>query len=254
MKTKQIVVLIGTLGLVTSLFASKDAEKIFDAKCAMCHIKTMPTNKTKLIAPPLMGVMRHVKMAYPKKKDAVAFMVDYVQNPTKEKAICMQQKIARFGLMPSQKGNITPKELKEVTGWMFDNFPPANFRGRGMKNGMRSGSMRHRPTFSSFDTNGDGKITPDEFTAFQNARMQSKMGKKCQGMRKKRRPSFAYFDLNKDGVITKEELLKVRAKKQEARAKAGYPMRNAANAPSFESIDTNSDGKITPDEFNSRFN
>ena len=136
MKKKQIVVFIGTLGLATSLFASADAQKIFDAKCAMCHIKTMPTNRANMVAPALMGVMRHVKMVYPNKEDAVNFMVDYVQNPTKEKAICMPQKIARFGLMPSQKGNITLKELKEVSEWMFNNFPPANFRGRGMQSRM----------------------------------------------------------------------------------------------------------------------
>ncbi len=134
MKTIQKALLIGTLGLATSLFASADAEKIFDAKCAACHIKTMPTDRANMIAPAVMGVTRHIKMAYPNKEDAVNFMVDYVQNPTKNKAICMPQKISKFGLMPSQKGNITPKELREVSEWMFDNFPPANFRGRGMQN------------------------------------------------------------------------------------------------------------------------
>jgi len=229
-----------------------DAEQIFDAKCAMCHTKTMPTDRANMFAPPLMGVMRHVKMAYPNKEDAVNFMVDYVQNPTKEKSICMPQKIAKFGLMPSQKGNITPEELKEVAEWMFDNFPPANFVGRGMKN---------RPTFSSFDTNGDGKITPKEFTAFQNAHMQSRMGQRGQmknsnGMMstRKNRSSFTDFDLNNNSVITKDEFLKVRAKKQAARAKAGYPMYNAVNALSFESIDKDSNGKITLDEFNNRYN
>ncbi len=246
MKTKQMTILIGTLALATSLFASEDAEKIFDAKCAMCHVKTIPTNRTNMVAPPLMGVMKHVKMAYPKKENAIDFIVEYVQNPTKEKAVCMPQKIARFGLMPSQKGNITPEELKKVSEWMFDNFPPANFRGHG---------MQKRPTFSSFDTNGDGKITPEEFTAFQNTHTKRKKRKGCQGVSKKEhRSSFTYFDLNNDNIITKEEFLKTRTQKQEARAKAGYPMRNAVKAPSFESIDTNSDGKITPSEFNSRFN
>ncbi len=133
MKIKKILVAIGVLGLVSSLFAS-EAEKIFDAKCSMCHIKTFPKDSSKLVAPPIMGVMRHVKMTYPKKEYAVKFIVDYVQNPTKEKAICKPQKIARFGLMPSQKGNISEQELEEVAKWLFDNFPPANFRGFGMQN------------------------------------------------------------------------------------------------------------------------
>ena len=130
MKIKKILVAIGVLGLVSSLFAS-EAEKIFDAKCSMCHIKTFPKDRSKLVAPPIMGVMRHVKMTYPKKEEAVKFIVDYVQNPSKKKALCLPQKIARFGLMPSQNGNISEQELKEVAKWLFDNFPPANFRGFG---------------------------------------------------------------------------------------------------------------------------
>ena len=124
--TKAIV--IGTLSLATSLF-SADGEKIFDSKCAICHIKTKPTDRASLVAPPIMGVMRHVKMVYPNREDAINFIVDYVQNPTREKAVCMPQKIARFGLMPSQKGNINLEELEQVAKWLFDNFPPNNFRG-----------------------------------------------------------------------------------------------------------------------------
>ncbi|MEN4052976.1 MULTISPECIES: cytochrome c [Sulfurimonas] len=128
-----MITLIGVMGITTSLSASSGAEKIFDNKCAMCHIKTMPKDKSSLVAPPLMGVMRHIKMVYPNKKDAVNFIVAYVQNPTKEKAVCMPQKIKRFGLMPSQKENITEEELRQVSSWMFDNYPPKNFKGGQMK-------------------------------------------------------------------------------------------------------------------------
>ncbi len=94
-----------------------------------------------LTAPPLMGVMRHVKMKYPAKEEAISFMVDYVLQPDRSKAVCMPQKIQRFGLMPSQKGNVTNTELETITAWMYDNFPPAGFRGwqgrgMGMKGGM----------------------------------------------------------------------------------------------------------------------
>ena len=40
-----------------------------------------------VVAPALMGVMRHIKMEYPDKEAAVKFMVDYILEPTKEKAI-----------------------------------------------------------------------------------------------------------------------------------------------------------------------
>jgi hypothetical protein len=116
-----------------------EGAKLFQAKCAMCHSTSRPTDMSKVVAPALMGVMRHVKMKYPEKDKAIAFMKDYVLNPSADKAVCMPQKIKRFGLMPSQKGSVTEKELDVILPWMFDNFPPKGFKGMGM--GMRM--MKH---------------------------------------------------------------------------------------------------------------
>ena len=136
MKFKNTLLLtVGTIFAMTSFVNAEDtAEILFDAKCASCHSKTRPTDMSTVVAPALMGVMRHIKMTYPSKDDAVKFMVDYILEPTKEKAICMPKKIERFGLMPSQKGNVTEAELEKITAWMFDNFPPADFRGMGHGN------------------------------------------------------------------------------------------------------------------------
>jgi len=114
--------------------ASK-GEELFEKKCASCHTLGMPKDMTKMVAPALNGVMRHLKMNYQDKDKAVAFIVDYAQNPDRAKAICMPQKIKRFGLMPSQKGNVTEEELKVIAEWMFENYPQKGFRGmhqRGM--------------------------------------------------------------------------------------------------------------------------
>jgi len=135
---KFLLPLLSTFVLGTVLQAATEAETLFDNKCSMCHIKTKPQDMSALVAPPLMGVMRHVKMSYPTKESAQKFMVDYVLNPSKDKAVCMPRKIARFGVMPSQKGNVTKEELEKITSWMYENFPPANFRGQGM--------MRNKPT------------------------------------------------------------------------------------------------------------
>ncbi len=117
------------LALSAQTYAVESAEALFDAKCSICHFKTRPIDMSKVTAPALMGVMRHIKMAYPAKEDAVKFMVNYVLEPSKEKAICMPEKMQRFGLMPSQKGNVSKEELVRITSWMFDNFPPKGFRG-----------------------------------------------------------------------------------------------------------------------------
>jgi len=106
-----------------------EGAKMFQAKCASCHTTSRPEDMSKLIAPPVMGVMRHVKMEYPEKDKAIAFMKDYVLNPSADKAVCMPQKIKRFGLMPSQKESVKEKELDVILPWMFDNFPPKGFKG-----------------------------------------------------------------------------------------------------------------------------
>jgi cytochrome c551/c552 len=124
------------LSLGINIYAN-DAKVLFDNKCSMCHQTSRPADMSSVVAPAIMGVMRHVKMSYPSKDNAVNFIVDYVLNPTKEKSICMPQKIARFGLMPSQKGSVTEEELREIASWLFDNYPPKGFRGGGMGMGQR---------------------------------------------------------------------------------------------------------------------
>ena len=135
--------LLYVAGMSTLLLAN-EASTLFNAKCAMCHVTSRPSDMSTLVAPPIMGVMNHVKMTYPNKADAVKFIVDYVQEPSKSKAVCMPQKIQRFGLMPSQKGNVTPEELEAIASWLYDNYPPKGFRGRGMGGGMGRGMGQGR--------------------------------------------------------------------------------------------------------------
>ncbi len=131
MKLQATLLTLGLL-LTTSIYA--DGEKLFDAKCASCHTKTRPSDISTLVAPPIMGVMRHVKMNYKNKDEAVAFIVGYTLNPQKAKAVCETEKIKSFGLMPSQKGNITKEELQIIAGWIYDNFGSRG-QGRGMGRG-----------------------------------------------------------------------------------------------------------------------
>ncbi|HIO95346.1 MAG TPA: c-type cytochrome [Campylobacterales bacterium] len=109
-------------------------EILFTQKCSSCHSTSRPKDMSTVVAPALMGVMRHIKMSYPDKEKAVEFIKDYTVNPSEEKAICMKKKLERFGLMPSQKGNVTQEELEVIANWMFDNFPPKDFKGMGHGN------------------------------------------------------------------------------------------------------------------------
>jgi len=122
MKTK-IILLIGAALLFTPMtYAQTSGEALFDAKCASCHIKMRPSDISTLMAPPAMGVMRHVKMKYGTKEEAIKFITEYTLDPQESKAVCMSDKIKRFGLMPSQKGNVSTEELAVIAGWMYENF------------------------------------------------------------------------------------------------------------------------------------
>lgn len=105
-------------------------EALFDAKCAVCHIKTRPTPemKKRLTAPPAMGVMFHVKAAFGDREGATAFVADYALNPSEQKAKCLPRSIRRFGVMPSQKGAVREAELSLIADYLYENFPPKGFR------------------------------------------------------------------------------------------------------------------------------
>lgn len=120
--------------LTVSLLAV-DGKTLFQQKCSSCHMTTKPTpqQQSQMVAPPIMGVMFHIKQKFQNKADAIDFIIDYTLNPSKEKALCPSVK--RFGLMPSQKNMVTIDELKAIASYIYDTFPPANFKhpkGMGM--------------------------------------------------------------------------------------------------------------------------
>ena len=131
MKLHQKIFILGTSIFLTSTVYAQEAASLFDAKCAMCHKTSRPSDKSTLVAPPVMGVMRHVKMRYASRDEAIEFISEYALNPQESKAVCMPQKIKRFGLMPSQKGNVSKEELQTIAGWMYDNFPAKGSQGMG---------------------------------------------------------------------------------------------------------------------------
>jgi len=111
--------------------AQESGAALFEQKCSACHVQQRPSPQEmkNLIAPPIMGVMKHIKEVKTTKAEAVVFIVDYLYQPTQAKAMCLPQSIKRFGLMPSQKENVTKEEATIIAGYLFDNFG-----SRGMGN------------------------------------------------------------------------------------------------------------------------
>lgn len=182
MKLHHALIAIGLLFASSSVQAFERGEDLFNVKCLACHIKTKPNDPSTLVAPPLMGVMRHTKMEYNTKEEAVAFITQYVLNPQRDKAVCMPKTIERFGLMPSQKGIVSEDELKYIASWMYDNYPQQNMNGRS-NNNCKSGSCNSKKC----NTNKSQK----------NKKMAQKKGKK-----------FSPFLINSKGMPHMTSLVK----------------------------------------------
>lgn len=112
---------------------SLDGKKLMQEKCASCHNLEMPPVIYKdELAPPMMAISFHVhrfveasdeSQRMPK---AIAFVVDYVLNPSLEKSFCDKESLKRYGLMPSQKGSVTAKEIKAIAEYMFNHYTQKN--------------------------------------------------------------------------------------------------------------------------------
>lgn len=135
---KKNILWILILGSMPLLAETMTGEVLFEQKCMICHMKEKPTPQARanMLAPPAMGVMFNLKAAFNNdKKATLAFMRDYIVEPSAEKAKCLPQAINRFGIMPTLKGTLTQEELNLVTEYMYDTFPPNGFKHNqaGMK-------------------------------------------------------------------------------------------------------------------------
>ncbi len=126
---------------VSSLSALDRGEELFMQKCAVCHVMQRPADKSQMIAPPAKGIMFHMSEEIGSDEKILAHIKSFTINPTKEKAIC--RSVRRFGLMPSQRENITDEELDIVAHWMIDNLKMTkqqyeNRKRRGQGMGQRN--------------------------------------------------------------------------------------------------------------------
>jgi len=111
-----------------------DGKALLETKCASCHNLSMPAETfPDEVAPPMMAVAFHVydfiKVNTPAEKTpaSIAFVKDYVFNPTKKKSFCDQKSLDDYGLMPSQKGKLTEEELEAIAIYMFAHYNQENF-------------------------------------------------------------------------------------------------------------------------------
>ena len=112
---------------------SLDGKKLLEQKCASCHNLAMPpVISDDELAPPIMAVAFHMpNFMEPRDESqrvpmAIEFVVDYVRYPSLEKSYCDEDSIKRYGLMASQKENVTADEVKAIAEYMFRHYTQQN--------------------------------------------------------------------------------------------------------------------------------
>ena len=106
-----------------------DGEALIEEKCAKCHNLDMPPKSYENeIAPSMMAVTFHlkdfIKSPNPSEHEGklVSFVKDYVIEPTREKSFCDKASLDSYGVMPSQKGNVTVNELDAIAHYMYATY------------------------------------------------------------------------------------------------------------------------------------
>ena len=111
-----------------------DGAALLKNKCASCHNLDMPPKTYKdEKAPPMMAVAFHVKdfmkvnSPSDKRPKFIDFFKDYVINPSVEKSFCDKKSLKDYGLMPSQKGNVSVDEVGAIAEYVFDYYDQKKF-------------------------------------------------------------------------------------------------------------------------------
>ncbi len=99
-------------------------KELFERYCVSCHSTTRPKDRSKMVAPAISGVMFHIKERFKNRDEAVAFIVDYVRHPSRDKALCPS--VRRFGVMPAL--NLPEDELRAIAEYLWETYPPAGFQ------------------------------------------------------------------------------------------------------------------------------
>ena len=128
--------------LATVALNAQTGTEIYEAKCALCHQLNPMMDKEKMMAmtpqermsmkekmmktmkaPPMSKVSSKIKFELKDDKAAfVAFVKDYIVNPSADKSHCMPMALKKFGVMPAIGKGMKAEEIDTVAHWLHDNF------------------------------------------------------------------------------------------------------------------------------------
>ncbi len=102
---------------------------VHEQVCAACHSLDPPPRE----APPVRGVSRQLHQHFDSAEAAIAFVSEYLVDPSAERALCDRHAIERFGVMPALR---LPEAQREDAAYFYWRYwevaPPPSQPGRGM--------------------------------------------------------------------------------------------------------------------------
>ena len=108
--------------LLSTLLLAQEGEAVYKAKCASCHQMQGAMHDKSMRAPHMKMVSMRLKSMTKDRASFIAFVKDYIQNPSKKKGFCMPMAYKRFGTMPPIGKALSAKERKAVAAWLYDAF------------------------------------------------------------------------------------------------------------------------------------
>ena len=144
------------LAATTALSFSNEGAVLLKNKCASCHMLEAPAFQDLPIlkAPAMDAVVFHINLAMHDDKAKKAFIAEYVLNPDASKSVCESNKVAKFGVMPSQKGKVSKEELVKIADTLLATYPHAKFKT--MIQEMQGNDKVNALKSSPFLVNSDG--------------------------------------------------------------------------------------------------
>ncbi len=125
---------------LNSLLAAGDGYTIYQKHCSQCHVEMMEKKEVlkvlhTLKAPPMVEVANRLKENIiiadddddVKRRVTIAFIKDYIVNPSVQYSMCHPMAIEKFGIMPSLKGKLHEDERQAVAEWIIDRYKNIKF-------------------------------------------------------------------------------------------------------------------------------
>ena len=90
-----------------------EGQALFEKYCIACHQVQGPPK----VAPPVFGVINHVKTVYPERRAFVDRIVEWVENPNPDDSL-MPGAVRRFGVMPKLK--YPQRDVRKIAEYLYD--------------------------------------------------------------------------------------------------------------------------------------